>query len=144
MIPNVRLAGPDDDDVCRRLESECRSESAGVRGAEAFFAEHDVPQRSGSGFTEIAEVEGVAVGFAAVSISVVAGRTVATIDRIYVTKPARRVGIGDALIAGVRRTARDRGCIRIDAYALPGDRDTKNLYERNGLTARLITASGSV
>jgi hypothetical protein len=31
--------------------------------------------------------------------------------------------------------------VRIDALALPGDRDTKNLYERNGIVARLITAA---
>jgi hypothetical protein len=34
--------------------------------------------------------------------------------------------------------------VRIDALSLPGDRDTKNLYERNGLTARLIVATSTL
>ena len=46
-----------------------------------------------------------------------------------------------SIIKGARNTASSRGCSRIDALALPGDRDTKNLFERNGLTARLIVAS---
>ncbi|MGA1506838.1 MAG: GNAT family N-acetyltransferase, partial [Ilumatobacteraceae bacterium] len=70
------------------------------------------------------------------------GSTVAArIVRIYVTPLARRVGVGDALISAAKEHARQRGCGRIDALSLPGDRDTKNLYERNGLTARLIVAS---
>ncbi len=144
MTPVVRLAEPDDDDACRRLESECRSESAEARGAAAFFAEHGSALHHDSGFTIVADVEGIVVGFAAIRVSAVNAEAVATIERVYVTAPARGVGIGDALIAGVRRVARERGCVRIDAYALPGDRGTKNLYERNGLTARLITASGEV
>ena len=33
-----------------------------------------------------------------------------------------------------------RGCSTVSySQALPGDRDTKNLYERAGITARLIT-----
>jgi GNAT superfamily N-acetyltransferase len=66
---------------------------------------------------------------------------VACVVRVFVTAAARRVGIGDALIAVAGETARERGCVRIDALALPGDRDTKNLYERNGIVARLITAA---
>lgn len=144
MTPVVRLAEPDDDDACRRLESECRSESAGAKGAAAFFAEHGSDPYRDDGFTVVADVEGSVVGFATIRVSVVNGESVATIDRVYVASAARGVGIGDALIAGVRRVAREWRCVRIDAYALPGDRGTKNLYERNGLTARLITASGEV
>lgn len=144
MTPVVRLAEPEDDDACRRLESECRSESSDAKGAAAFFAEHGSDPYRDNAFTVVADVEGSVVGFATIHISAVNGESIATIDRVYVTSPARGVGIGDALIAGIRRVARERGCIRIDAYALPGDRGTKNLYERNGLTARLITASGEV
>jgi hypothetical protein len=30
------------------------------------------------------------------------------------------------------------GCIGMDAMALPGDRDTKNFFERSGFTARKL------
>ena len=92
----------------------------------------------------VADIDGTVVGFAVVRLSLVNEESVASIERVYVAAPARGVGVGDALIAGVRRFARERGCVRIDAFALPGDRGTKNLYERNGLTARLIIASSGV
>ena len=44
------------------------------------------------------------------------------------------------LAAGLQH-ARDRGAQVFEGEALPGDRDTKNLYERAGITARLITVS---
>jgi len=36
---------------------------------------------------------------------------------------------------------RAAGCAAIEGEALPGDRDVKNLYERAGITARLIVVS---
>lgn len=142
MTPVVRRAESFDADACNQLEAECRAAAATTRGAGAFFAQFPIAVRTSDGFTVVAEVEGIVVGFATIRTSQVDGSTIATIERVFVTPAARRVGVGDALIAGARSMARDRGCTRIDAMALPGDRDTKNLYERNGLTARLITASG--
>ncbi|MFM8993645.1 MAG: GNAT family N-acetyltransferase [Actinomycetota bacterium] len=97
-----------------------------------------------AGFTLVAEVDGVTVGFTTIRTTRVGESLVATIVRVFVTARARRVGIGDALIAAARSQARERGCARIDALALPGDRDTKNLFERNGLTARLIVATSAL
>ena len=37
--------------------------------------------------------------------------------------------------------AREQELTALDALALPGDRETKNLYERSGLVARLITVT---
>ena len=42
---------------------------------------------------------------------------------------------------GLLAAARGRSVRRIDAEALPGDRATKNLFERAGLVARLIVVS---
>lgn len=146
MTPLVRLATSADADSCERLDTEARRETAGARGADAFFSE----QPAGfivdniEGFSLVAEVDGVTVGFATVRVTQVGDRRVASIVRVYVTARARRVGVGDALIASARSVARERDCVRIDAMALPGDRDTKNLYERNGLTARLIVATSAL
>jgi len=65
-----------------------------------------------------------------------------TVLCVLVHRDARGLGIGTALVDEIRRMARDGGHDRIDALALPGDRETKNLFERAGLTARLIVASG--
>ena len=49
------------------------------------------------------------------------------------------VGVGEAMMdARRRRGASDHGCVGIDASRCPGDRDTKNFFERFGLTAARI------
>ena len=57
------------------------------------------------------------------------------------TKDARNLGIGDALVSTTIAWAKSGSLVALDAYALPGDRETKNLFERSGLVARLITVS---
>jgi len=143
MTPSVRVATAADAQYCHELERQAQGDSVGARGAAAFFAEQPIGfiGDGNGGFTVIAEVDEVAVGFATVHISSVAGTNVATVVRVFVTARARRVGVGDALINAAKQKAREANCARIDALSLPGDRDTKNLYERNGLTARLIVAT---
>jgi GNAT superfamily N-acetyltransferase len=48
------------------------------------------------------------------------------------------VGIGELVMDALVAWAQDHGCEAIDAVALPGDRETKNFFERFGLTARAI------
>ncbi len=143
MTPFVRCATPADAQRCERLEAEARNNNAGARGAEAFFAEQPIGFLVGAdaGFSLVAEIDDVIVGYITVLLTQVLGDRIATVARVYVTARARRVGVGDALIAFAKNTAREQKCNRIDALALPGDRDTKNLYERNGITARLIVAT---
>jgi len=87
----------------------------------------------------VAEVAGVTVGAARFALERPPRPTVLC---VIVHRNARGLGIGASLVDAIRRIARDAGHDRIDALALPGDRDTKNLFERAGLTARLIVASG--
>jgi GNAT superfamily N-acetyltransferase len=66
---------------------------------------------------------------------------VARIDQVFVTPDARELGFGDTLVEVATDAARAAGATVIEGEALPGDRETKNLYERAGITARLITVS---
>ena len=71
-----------------------------------------------------------------------AGRgRVFTVERVYVRDQARELGFGDALVAAAMREAEAERCQYFEAVALPGDRETKNLYERAGITARSIVVS---
>jgi GNAT superfamily N-acetyltransferase len=79
-------------------------------------------------------------GFAQMEIS----DSVAMVRRVYVSVKARDLGAGATLIDELRAYARLQGCTRIDAYALPGDRLTKNLFERAGMKARLLIASSDL
>lgn len=55
--------------------------------------------------------------------------------------PTREVGFGDWLLEAALAGARLHGCEVLEGTALPGDRATKNLYERAGIKARKITVS---
>jgi len=65
------------------------------------------------------------------------------VSRIFVHPLARNLGAGALLLAYALSAAQERGATGIDALSLPGDRETKNLYERQGMKARLIIASSS-
>ena len=146
--PVVRPVRLDDGPVLSELEAEARAALVGARGGERWLAEHPpigggwVDGRAGRAvFVAVLEAPGVdaavPVGYLVVDIA----GDVALIDQVYVTDGARELGFGDALLAAARDAARLAGVGLLEGHALPGDRDTKNLYERAGITARLITVS---
>lgn len=57
------------------------------------------------------------------------------IQVIYVTPASRRHGVGSSLVRALLSSDEPP----VDAYALPGDRATKSLYESIGWKARLLT-----
>ena len=93
-----------------------------------------------AGSVDVAVIDDVVVGYLVLRCDA----RVASIDEVYVTPEARNVGFGDGLIESATTRARAAGCTLIEGEALPGDRETKNLYERAGITARLIVVSKSL
>ena len=89
----------------------------------------------------VAGVDGVVLAVASMRLPVGRKRPVAEVEGIFVTPLAREVGLGEMLLAAMIDTAGSAGAREIDATALPGDRETKNLFERFGLVARLIVVS---
>ncbi len=51
---------------------------------------------------------------------------------------ARSVGVGVCLMDFLVNQALENKVIGIDSFALPGDRETKNFFEYQGMVARLI------
>ena len=72
------------------------------------------------------------------------GSQLAVVTDLYVTPGARGVGVGGALMDLLIDAARADGAVGIDSLALPGDRATKNFFERFGLTARAIVVHRSL
>ena len=68
-------------------------------------------------------------------------RPAAEIECIYVTSGGREVGLGESLLGELLDLATAAGAEEVDATALPGDRETKNMFERAGLVARLIVVN---
>ena len=87
----------------------------------------------------IGEYANAALGYAAISAERLRDASVlAVITDLYVEPAAREVGVGEALMEALVAWATERGCLGVDAVALPGDRQTKNFFEGSGFTARLL------
>lgn len=140
--PNVRAAVADDVDQLRLLEREARQMLVDQRGGRRWLETH--PERAAGwpgqvtqDFVAVAHIGEVLVGYLAMSTA----GTIARIDEVFVAPQARENGFGDALLALALEHARVTGVSTVEGESLPGDRDTKNLYERAGIKARLITVS---
>jgi len=83
--------------------------------------------------------ENVLAGYAIASIVTEGDEKVVVITDVYTTPEVRDVGVGELLLESAIAWATVLDAVAIDAYALPGARESKNLFERFGLTARLIT-----
>ena len=131
-VPLVRAARADDRATIDELLSV---RNASLRGSE----DHAKMVASEGGEWLLAEIDATVVGAACLALD---RQPRPAVLCVVVHPGARGLGIGAALLDACRYLVRDRGGSRLDALALPGDRETKNLYERAGLTARLIVASG--
>jgi GNAT superfamily N-acetyltransferase len=151
--PIVRPARPADVDALRALEAEARSSLVAARGGGRWLEEHP---EIGAGWVDALDARmvfvavldhpdptvdprgaDVVIGYLVLDVNGGVGR----IDQVFVTPAARELGFGDALLAAAADEARSAGASVLEGQALPGDRETKNLYERAGITARLITVS---
>lgn len=66
------------------------------------------------------------------------GSLLGLVDDLYVVEGARGVAVGEVMMDELLAWFRARGCAGVDATALPGNRATKNFFERSGFTARLL------
>lgn len=87
----------------------------------------------------VGTIDDVVVGYAIVRREVLRdGGVLGAVDDLYVEPDARGVGVGEALMDEVLAWCRRNRCEGVDAVALPGNRATKNFFERFGLVARAI------
>ena len=151
--PSVRRAEPGDAAALRLLEATARAALADVRGGRRWLDAHaeigdawplTLDQRTvfvaailSAGDGDSAEA---VVGYLVADL-VDDPMPVARIDQVFVEDGARELGFGDALVEAAMEWGREAGAELIEAETLPGDRNLKNLYERAGVTARLITVS---
>lgn len=151
--PVVRRAEPGDASALRDLEQVAREAVAETRGGSRWLDLHgEIGDRWDQVIVErtvfVAAIPGgpqpdaadAAVGYLVADL-VSDPMLVARIDQVFVDADARDLGFGDALVAAAMAWGRDAGAELIEAETLPGDRNLKNLYERAGVTARLITVS---
>ena len=107
-------------------------EQAAVGDWSALLARHDVR-------VFVATVDDVPVGYLQLELPDAEHRSVVT--QVFVEPEARELGFGDWMIEAAIEATREAGGTVIESFALPGDRDTKNLFERAGMTARKLIVS---
>lgn len=139
----VRPMSAADTAAIATLERDARAALVDQRGGPAHLAERaavgDWAAALGAAdrLVWVSTIDEVVVGYLELGIF----GTTAEVLQVYVDPRAREVGFGDWMLEAAVAAARERGCAVIEGTALPGDRDTKNLYERAGIKARRITVS---
>ncbi|MCE9621715.1 MAG: GNAT family N-acetyltransferase [Actinomycetia bacterium] len=142
----IRRLAVDDAEAVAQLERDARAALLDQRGGPAHLAERP-PVGKWAALADCADrpvwvstIDDVVLGYIELEI---AGDT-ARVMQVYVEPEAREIGFGDWMLEAAIEEARSRACTVIEGFALPGDRATKNLYERAGITARKITVSKSL
>ena len=142
--PLIRTATHDDLSDLVWLEGLARHRLLAQRGGELWLARHRAQspgwQAVAAQRVLVGEIDDVVVGYLRFEDC----DDVIYVRDVFVHPEAREVGFGDALLAAAIDVGRRFGATRIEAEALPGDRETKNLYERAGITAKRITVSAPI
>ncbi|MGH9086596.1 MAG: GNAT family N-acetyltransferase [Acidimicrobiales bacterium] len=150
-MERVREAGPGDLARCAELLAEAGRDAAARRGGDMLLATGaDAgaarpvidPSTAVARWTApdgpskllVGLFEEFAVGVAAGTVRAATG----LVECCYVEPGARGVGVGGALTGELLAWFTRRGCTNVDAWALPGDRETKQLLEAAGFSARLL------
>jgi GNAT superfamily N-acetyltransferase len=139
----VRRAEPADAAQLHQLEADARHHLIDQRGGAALLAEQPPIGDWGPAIEDHTRWVGVAVldDFVVGYIELVLRGDIAEVRQVYVQPEARELGFGDGMLDAARREAQRHGSSALEGFALPGDRDTKNLFERAGITARKIIVS---
>ena len=141
----VRPATTDDDARIAALADAAIAEQADGRGGYVWSRREALRRPGADGITFVGTIDDFVVGFAAVGIDDLAdGSRLGVVTSIFVEAGAREVAVGEAMLDEVIAWCTARGCIGIDAHALPGNRETKNFFETFGFTARLLVVHRSL
>jgi ribosomal protein S18 acetylase RimI-like enzyme len=142
---DVRAARADDAAAIGQLEDEARAALVDTRGGNALLAEQPAVDdwaaviEADDRRVWVSTIDEVVVGYLELVTPPHGGAGV--VRQVYVHPEARELGFGDYMLAAAIQQIQELGGVAIESFALPGDRDTKNLYERAGVTARKIIVS---
>ena len=143
MTEGARPARRDDLPRLAELAAEAVAELAPQRGGRQLTAGAGDPAASMSSMLGdpsstvwVGTLDEVVVGVGAAAVP--PGGAVGRIELLYVEPDARQVGVGEAILDGLLGWMAERGCEGADAFALPGDRSTKQFFEGAGMVARLL------
>ena len=144
--PAVEADLPELGRLCREALSELRGME---RGGPLFVAREARPEPVEEGLGAaladpgslvlLGTLDDSAIGYAVGRVETLRdGRALGVIEDLFVETEARGVGVGETMMGLLLEWFESRGCIGVDAMALPGARATKNFFEESGFSARLL------
>jgi GNAT superfamily N-acetyltransferase len=151
-VESARPALAGDLDACARLLARARDVALELRGGPELLATCGAPAPpaaldegwvaahwvGGGRVLLVGTIDEVVVGVGAGRVTTRGTERVGTVDCCYVEPDARGIGVGGALADALSAWFAAAGCRALEAPALPGDRATKQLFESQGLSARLL------
>lgn len=149
----ARPAVPDDLAAIVQLADEMRAELTPMRGGRVWSVrearpgplEEDYLLGRPDALVVVGTIDEVVVGFGGAMVEPTHDRRrLGVISELFVHPDGRGVGVGEAMLGLLVEFLEARGCIGIDAMALPGHRAAKNFFEQNGFVARRIVMHSSL
>lgn len=149
-MERARAATLDDVDRVLELTRAMRAEVIAHRGGDLWWRTHEPVEHHAPGLRALLEYDDDCVVVGCIDDEVVGyaiarlrrlpdGAHLGVLGELYVEPDAREVGVGESLVGAVVDWAEARGCIGVDATALPGHRAAKNFFETHGFVARSLT-----
>ena len=132
-----------------------RTELGSMKGGAAWLARDAWPEPLDETYARlvgdpdarvvVGTIDDVPIGYGVAVVDTLrSGARLGVITDLFVEPGARAVGVGECMAVRLIEHCELRGCIGIDALALPGHREAKNFFERNGFTARALTMHRSL
>ncbi|HSH23143.1 MAG TPA: GNAT family N-acetyltransferase [Acidimicrobiales bacterium] len=148
-MESARRATPEDLDVLACLAERAVAEQADERGGAVWAQRETRPLPARSSLQAALDdplqlvvagtIDDVVVGYGAARLERLRNdELLGVVTDLFVEPEARGVGVGEELIALILDWCSHRGCVGVDALALPGNRETKNFFETFGFTARAL------
>lgn len=149
-MEDSRVAGDDDIPRIVELARAMRSELSAMRGGVLWAARDTWSEPLESSYRRliaredasvvVGTIDGVVLGFGAVLVEPLrGGGSLGVVTDLFVESAAREVGVGERIIDDLVTFCTNRGCVGVDAVALPGHRAAKNFFEQHHFTARKLT-----
>ena len=133
-LVTVRQATNEDSVRISELRASLRAEIFRFRGGSLLWEDkHELPDMNQT-MVYVADVGDYVIGFMVLALR----GDLLEVFEIHVDTECRGVGAGDAMVGKAMELARDNSATALIADALPGDRDTKNLFERSGLISQRL------
>ncbi len=145
----ARVATSDDIDRMVALTHDLREELQPMKGGVLWAEREARPEPLDAAYAELIErddarvvvgtIDHAVIGYGIVVLEPLRnGTTLGVVTDLFVEPEARGVSVGETMKDMLVAFCDERGCMGIDALALPGHRAAKNFFETAGFTARAI------